>query len=325
MALDGLKIVSSVFIGLSVFSIGGSMLGELVATKAPFFPRNSKQAIHDMGLSYEAVAFPTSDGLTLRGWFFPADHPRSPAILYAPATSQDLRSGISLVHPLHEAGYHVLLFSYRGHGLSDGSPYGFTYGALESEDIDAAVRYLYQECGIQQIGAIGHSAGAVSIIISAARNPLIHAIVAAAPFASMEEVWETSRPTFLPRPLLDFSMRFSEFRKGFSRDQVRPKDVIAQLSPRPLLMIHGTDDRRITQAQAMRLFNSAQEPKVFWLLEGASHKAVRSPGLEHLIESIIGFFDEALRVPKAMAARNVEIGPTGASPHPADRRRPQAH
>jgi alpha-beta hydrolase superfamily lysophospholipase len=297
MALDGLKIISSVFIGLSVFSIGGSVLGELVATKAPSFPKNSIQAIQELGIAYEEVVFPTSDGLILRGWFFPADLSGAPAILYAPATSHDLRSGISLVRPLHDAGYHVLLFSYRGHGLSDGDPFGFTYGALESEDVDAAVRYLYEERGIRRIGAIGHSAGAVSIILSAARNPHINAVIAAAPFASMEEVWETNRPSIIPKPLLDLSMRFSEFRKGFTRDQVRPEDVIAQISPRSLLILHGSEDRRITQRQAMHLFNAAQEPKAFWLLEGASHEEVRSPGLDILMQNIIVFLDDSLRTP----------------------------
>lgn len=304
MALDGLKIISSVFIGLSVFSIGGSMLGELIATKAPYFPKNSTRAIQELGIPYEAVAFPTSDGLTLRGWFFPADGQEAPAILYAPATSHDLRSGISLVRPLHNAGYHVLLFSYRGHGLSDGNPFGFTYGALESEDVDAAVRYLYEERGIRRIGAIGHSAGAISIIISAARNPHISAVVAAAPFASMEEVWETSRPLIIPKPLLDLSMRFSEFRKGFTRNQVRAEDVIAQIAPRSLLILHGAEDRRITQAQAIRLFNAAQEPKAFWLVEGASHEGVRSPGLDILMQNIIVFFDDALRTPVYVAHEN---------------------
>jgi dipeptidyl aminopeptidase/acylaminoacyl peptidase len=295
MSLDGLKIVSSVFLGLSIFSIGGPVLGELVATIAPAFPHKAASYARELGIPYEEVAFNTSDKLILRGWFFPADAEDAPAILYAPATSSDLRSGLSLVPPLHHAGYHVLLFSYRGHGFSDGDRLGFTYGALESEDIDAAANFLKEMKGIQHIGAIGHSVGAVSIILSAARNPNIQAVVAASPFNNVEEIWETNRPVMFPKPLLDLSMRISELRKGYTREEIRPEDVIAQIAPRPILFIHGSEDKRITNEQAMRLYETALEPKKMWVVQGASHGEVRSPVLDYLITHIIEFFDEALK------------------------------
>jgi dipeptidyl aminopeptidase/acylaminoacyl peptidase len=295
MSLDGLKIFSSVFLGLSIFSIGGPVLGELVATIAPTFPQKATLYAKDLGIPYEEVAFNTSDKLILRGWFFPVDDENAPAILYAPATAHDLRSGLSLVPPLHHAGYNVLLFSYRGHGLSDGDRFGFTYGALESKDIDAAANFLSEMKGIQHIGAIGHSVGAVSIILSAARNTNIDAVVAASPFNNMEEIWETNRPVIFPKPLLDLSMRLSELRKGYTRDEIRPEDVIDQIAPRPILLIHGSEDKRITSEQAIHLYESALEPKKMWVVQGADHGEVRSPVLDYLIMHIIGFFDESLK------------------------------
>jgi dipeptidyl aminopeptidase/acylaminoacyl peptidase len=190
-----------------------------------------------------------------------------------------------------------LLFSYRGHGSSDGNPFGFTYGALESEDVDAAVKYLTETRGIKRIGAIGHSAGAVSIILSAARNTDIGAIVAASPYNSIEEIWETNRPTLLPKSVLDFSMWISELRKGFTRSEIRPEDVIAQISPRPILLIHGSDDKRITSEQARRMFAFAQQPKRMWIVEGAGHAEVREPVLDYLIQDLIDFFDTAFQHP----------------------------
>jgi dipeptidyl aminopeptidase/acylaminoacyl peptidase len=294
MSLDSIKLFSGVFLSLSLLSIGGPFVGELIATLAPVYSESATQLVDELGISYEVVNFPTTDDLSLRGWFFPTDNPDSPAILYAPATGNDLRSGLSLVSPLHEAGYQVLLFSYRGHGLSDGNPMGFTYGALESEDVDAAVRYLNESRGIQRIGAIGHSAGAVSIILSAARSPQIGAVVAASAFNSIEEIWQTNRPTLIPKPVLDLSMWMSEIRKGYSRNDVRPEDIIAQISPRPVLLIHGSDDKRITNDQAMRMFTSAQQPKRLWIIEGAGHAEVRSPSLDFLIHNIIEFLNNAL-------------------------------
>lgn len=231
----------------------------------------------------------------LRGWFFPAEQAESPAVLYAPATSHDQRSGLSLVQPLHDAGYHVLLFSYRGHGESEGDPLGFTYGASESRDIDAAVRFLFEARGIRRIGAIGHSAGSVAIILSAARNSRIGAVVAASPFTSVDEIWETNRPAFFPKPLFRTVFKLVERRKGFMREQVRAELSIGRIAPRPVLLIHGSDDRRITREQALRLFHRAHSPKQMWVIQGADHRSVRDPGLDALIGQIILFLNQALK------------------------------
>jgi dipeptidyl aminopeptidase/acylaminoacyl peptidase len=287
--------LSSVLVGLSVLTIGGPVLGEALATMAPMYTKDDSAKLPNLGFPVEHITFQTDDGLSLRGWFFPAVNSKAPAILYAPATSRDQRSGLSLVAPFHQAGYHVLLFSYRGHGSSDGDRFGFTYGAAESRDVDAAVRYLREERGIKKIGAIGHSAGAVSIILSAARNPDISAIVAASPFNSVEEIWETNRPSLFPKPLYELTMWLSEFRKGFSRHQVRAMDVIAMIAPRPLLLIHGSADKRITQEQALQLYSQAEQPKRLWVIEGATHHSVRQPGLDVLAQQILQFFDRAFQ------------------------------
>lgn len=284
-----------VLLGLTLLSIGGPVIGEMVATMAPIYTRKEDLLPSPLGIPYEQVAFPTSGGLVLRGWFFPSTEENAPAILYAPATSHDQRSGLSLVTPLHQAGYHVLLFSYRGHGNSDGDRFGFTYGAIERKDVDAAIRYLFEGRGIRRIGAIGHSAGAASIILSGASNPHLGAIVAASPFASLEEVWETSRPLLLPKPLFQLAFWLSEQRKGFSRHQVRPQDVIGEIAPRPLLLVHGSQDARITQEQAMNLFARAEYPKQLWIIRDATHDSVRNPGLDAMVKQIISFFDDSLR------------------------------
>lgn len=278
--------------GLSLLLTAGPVIGEMIATTAPIsltFPRTFS------ALEYEDVSFPTSDGIMLRGWFFSASDPTAPAVIYAPATANDQRQGLSLVAPLRRAGYQVLLFSYRGVGSSDGNRLNFSYGARESLDVDAAVHYLSQARGIQKIGAIGHSAGAVSIILSAARNPQIDAIVVAAPFPTLQDIWQDNRPSVFPRALYDLATRLFELRKGFSRHQVRPVDVVGRISPRPILFVNGLADRRIPVAQAKSLYQAAGSPKQIIWLPGATHAQVRSPGLDNLAQSIVQFFNASLR------------------------------
>jgi alpha-beta hydrolase superfamily lysophospholipase len=292
--LKVLRIAAGVLVGASLLTLAGPLVGETIATFPPIFPKKGANSMEELGLSYEDVAFPTTDGLVLRGWFIPANEPEAAAIVYAPATGHDQRSGLSLVPALHEAGYHMLLFSYRGHALSDGVRGRFTYGDAESRDVDAAVEFLRRSMGIHEVGIIGHSAGAASAILSAARNPHVAAVVAVAPFNCVTEVWHTSWPTLVPSFILDWTLWASEKLKGFDRQNVCPVDVVDRIAPRPLLVIHGTEDRRITEAQIQRLFGAAREPKSLWLVQGATHDGVRTLALDQLVPDVISFFDKAL-------------------------------
>jgi dipeptidyl aminopeptidase/acylaminoacyl peptidase len=296
--LKAIKIAAGVLAGITLLTLGGPIIGETIATLPPVFSKNTANPLSEWGVPYEDVTFPTSDGLTLRGWFIPGRQPEaagnSRAILYAPATAHDQRSGLSLVPAFHKAGYHVLLFSYRGHALSDGKKGQFTYGDAESRDVDAAVQFLTEVKGIRRIGVIGHSVGAVSAILSAARNPRVDAVVAVAPFNCVNEVWRTSRPALVPSFLLEWTLWVAEKVRGFSRDQVCPLEVVDRIAPRPLLVIHGTDDRRITEGQVRRLFSAAQTPKSLWLVQGATHAGLRSPVLDELAPDVIAFLDAAL-------------------------------
>ena len=283
---------TSILTGFSLLMVASPMIGELIATTSPLKLDFPDQYTH---LAYENVSFPTTDGLMLRGWFFPTENAYNPVILYAPATAHDQRQGLSLVQPLHDAGYQVLLFSYRGTGDSDGNRFMFSYGARESVDVDAAVRYLSETRGLQQIGAIGHSAGAVSIILSAARNPKLDAIAVAAPFTTLEDIWDENRPSILPPEVYSLAEKVFELRKNFSRSEVRPVDVISRISPRPVLFINGTADKRINVKQATALYNAANNPKQIIWIPKATHAEVRSPGLDNLMPSLIQFFDANLK------------------------------
>jgi len=271
------------------------LASEMWATRAPTFPRESDNLLTGLNLAFERVAFPAADGLMLRGWFIPTDQPDAPAILYAPGSGRDQRSGLPLVPTLHKAGYHVLLFSYRGSGLSDGNGKGLTYGYGESQDVDSAVEFLRRVKGVRRIGAIGYSVGAVSVILSAARNPHIEAVLAIAPFACVSEVWISNRPPLIPSFVLDLMLRLVEWYKGFSRADACPVEVIGHIAPRPLWLIHSIADEHIPLAQVQRLFSAAGQPKALWLIEGESHDSIRQWVLEDHASDIVAFFDAPLQ------------------------------
>jgi hypothetical protein len=115
------------------------------------------------GLVYEDVTFPASDGVPLEGWFIPA--PGSGTLIIANHPMGFSRSGmpthyepwhadwaasgngfeVDLVPDykiLHDAGYNVLAYDLRNHGLSSAANGGVsTHGITEWRDIVGSLDY----------------------------------------------------------------------------------------------------------------------------------------------------------------------------------------
>lgn len=276
-----------------ILLVGLPLAAEAIMTKGTVFPKDADPA-SELGVPFEAVVFPAADGLTLRGWFVPAEAPDAPAIVYAHGSGNDQRSGLPLTPWLHRAGYHVLLFSYRDHGLSDRRGTGLTYGYGESQDIDSAVRFLSEDKGIRRVGVIGYSIGGASVILSAARNSLIDAVVAIAPFACTPQLWAGNRPPVIPPFVLQVTLRLVSLWKGFAESGTCPVEIVNRISPRPLLLVHGTRDRHIPYTQSQQLYVAAGPPKTLWLLDGASHETVRTHAFSSRRRALLDFLDAAL-------------------------------
>ncbi len=88
----------------------------------------------ELGVPYEDVAFTTSDGLELEGWYIPSRN--GAAVIAFPGRKGPQRQARMLARH----GYGVLLFDRRGEGESEGDPNIF--GWRGERDLDAAVAFL---------------------------------------------------------------------------------------------------------------------------------------------------------------------------------------
>jgi pimeloyl-ACP methyl ester carboxylesterase len=89
-------------------------------------------------LPFRDVSF-RNDGLTLRGWLFPAagDAPRRGLVVYLHGIADNRQSGIGHARWLTARGYDVLAYDARAHGASEGR--AATYGVHERRDVSAAL------------------------------------------------------------------------------------------------------------------------------------------------------------------------------------------
>jgi alpha-beta hydrolase superfamily lysophospholipase len=232
------------------------------------------------GLGFEDVAFPAIDGSTLRGWFVPAARPTRTVIVTAHGGGSDRRSFLGLVPALHAAGYPVLLFDCREHGLSDGEARGMSLGMRESADLVSALDFL-EARGSDSYAALGSSQGASSVILAAAVDERIQAVVAQGTGTTL---YEMMRANARLEPFPDWWVRLFERTVGWRTgppwhdvvaDGPNPIDAIGRITPRAVLLIQGSEDEMAPVEQARENFRRAGEPKELWIVKGARHNDLR--------------------------------------------------
>jgi uncharacterized protein len=249
----------------------------------------------DYGLEFETVTLTTEDGLKVAAWYIPS---RNRAAII-------LESGIygTRVHMLDRAemfarhGYGLMLVDARTRGRSEGDK--FTFGKYEVRDIKAAYRYLSRRSDVdaQRIGALGDSMGGVVMLLHAAQNPGIKAVVADSPFASLQDEIETGVKKFTglpPFPFAPLIQWFTERLNGVPTSDVAPIQVIHAISPRPVFLMQGGKDTVIPRDSGQRLYDAAGEPRQLWFEPDLEHIEFWWARPKEYEKRVVAFFDQSL-------------------------------
>jgi pimeloyl-ACP methyl ester carboxylesterase len=109
--------------------------------------------------------------------------------------------------------------------------------------------------GIERIGLVGHSFGGAVVIEAAARTPQVATVVALA-----TQAYGTERAD--------------------------------QLSPRPLLLIHGVEDEILPAGSSRIVYERARAPKRIHLIEGARH--VLDEAADEVHREVVGWLTHEL-------------------------------
>ena len=293
--LVGLFIVAVVLLAY----LGASLVVAETLTKPYRRPLTASPAAFD--LAYEDVTFPsTGDGIPLRGWFVPAAGSDRVVLIVHGRNSN--RTGDDGQHVPHAAalvarGYNALLFDLRGHGESDGVRY--TLGAAEQRDVLGAVAYLKNRgFAPERMGFWSHSMGAATVLLASAASPDVRTIVADSSFARLEDLLDrelpraSGLPGFFNPPILFFA------RTLFGADSriLNPVEVVADLPPDSLFIIHGEADGLIPVDHARRIAAAAGAAVYdLWLVSGARHDRVSEVLPKQYERRVLAFFDEKLR------------------------------
>lgn len=212
-------------------------------------PRRTPAAI---GIPFEEVWLETSDGVRLHSWWL---HPAAaagggrPAIVLCHGNAGTIENRLEVARVFHEMGLSVLLFDYRGYGLSDGSP-GEEGTYLDAEAAFDAVRA--RGVAAERIVVYGESLGGAVAVELCRRRPAA-ALITEATFTSVPAMASKTYPWLPVRWLCRY--RYDSLSK------------VAHLAL-PKLLLHSPEDHLVPFAHAEQLAAVASEPRELIRTEG---------------------------------------------------------
>ena len=277
-------------------TVGGSWLGCELGIHPMRVP--DKYVLSQFNLPKpQHISFASQDGLQLAGWFIPGPSPATIVLVHGRRGSRAWMLPDAAY--LHKSGYSVFLVDLRYRGESQGEH--STFGAMETKDVEAAINYLLTRTDVdpERIGVQGTSLGGVTAILAAANLPIVKGVVAESPFKDLNSAIDyafqhAKEGVGLPKfPFLTMSKQICQVRLGVDFEQINPASVIANISPRPILLIDTTLDDLIPQDSVDTLYRAARTTKYLWKVEAAHGKGWETNPVEYE-QRVVAFWEQAL-------------------------------
>ena len=259
-------------------------------------PNNRPHTTDPYQVSPDVLAWSarTADGLMLRGWYCPTPTKRRLIVLvHGMGGSRDEMARIG--HDLHEEGYDVLLFDLRGHGSSDRSR--LYMGGRERGDLRAVLDWASRQgYSSDRVGWLGYSMGASTLLMEAAQNARIKAVVLDSPFGNLPELLDRQLTdhSHLPKWFNPGILTAARLAYGVRTDNLIPLRSALQWGKRPMLLIHGEDDSIVPVTQARQIARAIGPTCQAVILPGVEHVGAYNNGPHRYIGAVDRFFDRNL-------------------------------
>ena len=234
----------------------------------------------DAPLGIEDVSIPVAGSQSLHAWFIPATDSGKgevrPAILHVHGNAGTVRDHLAFSQHLADAGFHVLLFDYRGYGKS--SPSRFLRRDALMEDTRAAwdAMRARPDVDASRTGVLGVSlGGAFAVQLAVERGEQVRALCTVSAFSSFADIANDKVPLL----------------GGMLVGDGLPARKSAHRVVAPWLIVHGQSDEIIPVAHA-GVLAQAQQRATTLLVPNADHNGLME--FDQSKQGTIDFYRDAL-------------------------------
>jgi fermentation-respiration switch protein FrsA (DUF1100 family) len=224
----------------------------------------------------EEFSLDVGSGIVLSGWLFQNELNGDCGVILHHGRGGARLEALMYVPLFWDRGCDLVMFDARHHGESTG---GYaTYGYYEKEDSLKVLAWFAERTGLEvsQIGLMGVSYGAATVLQAAALEPDLAFVAAEAPFQDLPTLLgEQAELRYGPlaRALLTPTvLLFAGWRADFDPAAVSPL-LAAQEIEAPVFLIHSLQDDSIPAAHAEAIYaNIPHDRKVLYVTDwGAPH------------------------------------------------------
>jgi uncharacterized protein len=219
-----------------------------------------------MPIQPEDVFFESTDGTKLHAWYFaPLDKKEPKAVIvHFHGNGENLTTHFFSLYEAPARGIAYLTFDYRGYGKSEGSP--SPAGVIQ--DGIAAIRWMHAKHPKKPLVIFAQSLGgaiAFRSVVNVKDEIPISLMLVDSTFAD----YRTQARTLFAKSI--FTFLFQPVAWVLADNSQSPKNYISQISPIPLIVVHGDKDRIVDESMGREVFELAKEPKEYWNIPNGKH------------------------------------------------------
>ncbi len=261
-----------------------------------------KKTPRDTGMPFDSIALASDDGVTIQGWFIPAQSPEQPpatnsaprTLLFFHGRAGNMSDSLEKIHLFHDMGLDVFAIDYHGYGASSGAP---TESALTGDALTACF-YLVDKRNVklERLYIFGEDLGAAVAIDLATRVAPAGLITEGANASILEKIeddWPLIPWQYLLLNQFDSIKKISDVRV-------------------PVLMIHSSDDELVPFNDSRRLYALAHEPKELVEIHG-SHRDAFVKSFDAYYDKIDQFVHGEFKDKSAEAVSSTETSATASN------------
>ena len=184
---------------------------------------------------------------------------------------------LEMAEELGKSGWSTMLFDFAGNGESEGDFVNLTLTG-QIADLAAVTGYCRQR-GFYPLITLGRSLGGVTAICHAAGDSNIGGVCT---WSTPANLYELLLPATVEELPMDedavITMAGSEglifVKRSFFTDILKYDicSLTKKVAPRPLLIIHGREDRLVPPAEAEKIYDCAGAPKELHWIDHGNHQ-----------------------------------------------------